>query len=102
MKKIEEQNANPDDEAIYGITTFADWTHEEFMKLNQLKVEELKLDENMPTHVISDQTLRDSDWRKSGKLRPVKNQGSCGSCWAFAANGAHEFLYSGSVDLSEQ
>jgi len=29
-------NANPEDEAIYAINDFADWTHEEFMKLNGL------------------------------------------------------------------
>jgi len=47
----------------------------------------------------------DVDWTQHGGVSPIKNQGQCGSCWAFSATGVAEswsYLRGRKVDLSEQ
>jgi len=94
-----------------GVNHFADWTFQEFRekmlgtRMNMTHNKQgssgtfMKLPENVK---VPDSV----DWRELGAVTPVKNQGQCGSCWAFSTTGsleaAHYRLTKKLVSLSEQ
>ena len=74
----------------HGITKFSDMTPEEFQATLTLKVGNQWC---QPTALkfLQDVKVADSlDWRAKGMVSPIKNQGQCGSCWAFSTTGFME------------
>ena len=81
-------------------------TWEEFSSTRLGYVPGLKSPSPTGTHLMANSAPAAIDWREKGAVLPAKNQGACGSCWAFSAvaalEGAHYMATGKLVSLSEQ
>jgi C1A family cysteine protease len=104
---FEQENSKNGNTFTLAVNKFSDWTSDEYKKILGYKAPAPHAEVNYNYSKLDATAAPVSvDWRTAGAVNAPKDQGQCGSCWAFstvaALEGAHFVSKNELVSLSEQ